>query len=256
MATKKTTKQDNKGATATQSCVLYFTQFAVEELISENKFGLSIEGHRTYLTPKDFNLDSLKPYDIVGPKMNNFIKAFYEAIKVDFEKSKFESKYVKFLELLKARQHNVRLFELHKTSDNQTIRTISTVIKSVADQLTSNSADSSDDYMTLADLLCIGLSILVFRSSFISGSQVKDIQGFRRMLTDLQSCGYFVLDGSTEDAEFINSLNVLVAKTFETQAKSGGKKGQTKAQQSQQQANERRDINDNQAVDELLNDMM
>lgn len=255
MASKKGAKNDNKGASSTKSCVLYFTQFAIEEFLSQGKFGLNIEGQITYLTPKDFNSHTLKPYNIVGPKMDLFISLFYDAIKTDFEKVKFDSKFVKFLQLVKNKQTNVYLFELHKNSQNMTIRTISTLIRNIADQLTANSADSSDDYMTLADLLCVGLSILVFKYSFVTGSQVKDVQGFRRMLADLYSSNYFMLDGSTNDEDLFTTMAGLVTKTFETQSKSTGKKGQSKAVQSQQQVDNRRESNDNDTVDNLLNEM-
>lgn len=255
MATKKSTKQ-SKGDDNINICVLHFNQFALEELMATegNLFDINIEGQCTYLTPEDFTRSKLKNYDIVGPKMNVFIRQFNAGIKADFEKNKFESKYVKFLQLLKDKQQNLYLFELYKTSNIQKIRSISTIIKGVSDNLIPNAADPSDDYGKLAELMCVSLSILVFNASFVIGSQIKDAQGFKRLFANLYSNGYFKLDGANHDRDFINIMLGLVTKTFETQAKGKSKAGAAKAQQTQE-LDKRTEESNEQVVDDILNGM-
>lgn len=204
----------------------YFGQFAISQLINDPDFGISIGDQKTYLSDKTFTTEAKKAYDLTSPKFNAFIKMYVEASKPDFDVNKFESKYAKLLQNVVNKQHNRALFELYKTSNNEIIRSIKTHIEETAGRIFTDSSAEKALYVQFTELLYVGFSILVHRSSFVSGSTLKDEQSFRRLFAGEFTEGAFNFGGE-DDRDFLRTIMNLVTKAFEQKPgtkKTGAKK--------------------------------
>jgi len=252
---KKSTKVEAnifaKASTKISTGVNYFLQFLMEELMKNEILSLNIGDLKTFLSDKTFDVESKKSYELISPKFTNFIRVYLEAAKPDFDANKFDSSYAKFLQNVVNKQTNVGLFNLYKTSENPTIRSINTHVSDSASMIYTDSAGDKAEYVKFVELIYVGFAILIYKSSFITGTTLKDEQQFRRLIAGEFSEGSFKF-GATDDVEFLITVQGLVTKTFEQQ-KTVNKKGANKKQEGNVTTD--KSDKDKSEVDDLLSSL-